>query len=1081
MLYRIAGRSGSGKTEYIKTLIGEKSQSKIPCVVIVPVQQSMEYEKDIFTRFGSSANLYIEVLTFDRLPNRTYREYGGLAASYVDDGGRALLMAHALHKVKDKLNEFSAVCGENAFVRKMLDTSRTLKENGISHALLDSIGGESRTEKKAKDVHIILSEYDRQFNHSRLDGRNILDIYAKNLKTMDFFRGKDVFVDSFNSFTEQQHRVLDEIAAQCQDIYITFNYDPADKTLTFATTASSFNRVARNHKATDIFLDGNKRAKSKSLEYAEANLWDNTAKPYNGDCGMEFFQCSDRFEESECVSSVISRLVRQGCRYKDIAVITRSPESYAGIIDAVLEKHSIPCFFSSGDTIMVKPLTTFLLSACEAVAEGYPLHVMLKFIKSGFLPLSARQVNILCRYASTWRIRGKAWVSGDDFLMNPSGYREVMSKYDENLLAAVNAARQVVSAVLGELESELTRDDLNGEVVAKALYKLLESVDASRTIRRKAGQLRASGDESAAQKMTELWDVIINALDQIYLVAGKNSLALQTLPKTLELLFDTYTVGSVPASCDEVEIGNAAIYRGNNPKAVIMLGVNDGVFPASPTHAGVFDSRELDELEKKGITLEDSFETQLDNERLFFYLTVAMPAEKLFCIYSEGEKVRPSVGAIRLMKLFPSAKVSKFGKTANTGVINGKDIVFSKASARENAVYASANIKKLLSDMGINDAERVKEHPISNPDATIKNITSSYIHLSPTSLDKYTSCGFSYFSRFILKLTENTTANFAHAEIGTFVHKVLEIFISSRVKGNAFVMPTDDEIETEVERLTNDYILAVCGFTGAKSKRLGYTLSRLKITLKLLLKNISEELAAGLFVPAGFEITLEGEQTTYTTEKGVKVSLSGKIDRVDIYKKGDRTYVRVVDYKSGNKVFNRTALDNGLDLQMFVYLFAYCAGIKNAIPAGVTYLPARIKTLNESQAKGESIEEIAAQNFKRSGIILADRDVIDAMEPGEKKKFLPVSVNKDGSLRKSSTSLADIEEFGKLEEKVKKYIKKVADLIYQGEMKVSPLKITQHDSCQFCSYQPVCRLSGNPSVVRRQGFFNETEDFDNGR
>ena len=121
MLYRIAGRSGSGKTEYIKTLIGEKSQSKIPCVVIVPVQQSMEYEKDIFTRFGSSANLYIEVLTFDRLPNRTYREYGGLAASYVDDGGRALLMAHALHNVKDKLR--CRCCGENAFVRKMLDTS----------------------------------------------------------------------------------------------------------------------------------------------------------------------------------------------------------------------------------------------------------------------------------------------------------------------------------------------------------------------------------------------------------------------------------------------------------------------------------------------------------------------------------------------------------------------------------------------------------------------------------------------------------------------------------------------------------------------------------------------------------------------------------------------------------------------------------------------------------------------------------------------------------------------------------------------------------------------------------------------
>ncbi|MFA6730501.1 MAG: hypothetical protein WCR95_05860, partial [Eubacteriales bacterium] len=72
MLYRIIGRAGSGKTEYLKTLIAEKSGENKPCVVVVPAQQSMEYEKDIFTRLGGRANLNVEVLTFDRLPNRTY-------------------------------------------------------------------------------------------------------------------------------------------------------------------------------------------------------------------------------------------------------------------------------------------------------------------------------------------------------------------------------------------------------------------------------------------------------------------------------------------------------------------------------------------------------------------------------------------------------------------------------------------------------------------------------------------------------------------------------------------------------------------------------------------------------------------------------------------------------------------------------------------------------------------------------------------------------------------------------------------------------------------------------------------------
>lgn len=1081
MLYRIAGRSGTGKTEYIKTLIGEKCENNVPCVVIVPVQQSMEYEKDIFTRFGSRANLYIEVLTFDRLPNRTYREYGGLASNYIDDGGRTLLMSHALKTVKENLKEFSSVCDEKAFVLKMLETSRTLKEKGINHSLLADIEGESRTVQKARDIHTILSEYDSRFGKDRLDGRDMLDLYAENLKTMDFFKGKTVFVDSFNSFTEQQHRVLDAIAARCDELYITFNYDPEDRTFTFATPAYAFDRTGKHHKTTDIYLTENRRATNKSLEYAEKNLWDNTVKPFEEVNGIEFFKCTNPFEESECAASIISRLVREGYHYKDIVIILRSPESYAGIIDAVLEKHNIPCFFSSGDSIMVKPLTTFLLSACEAVVNNYPLHTVLKFIKSGFLPIPQKRINLLCRYAETWRIRGKAWVGDEDFLMNPSGYREVMSEYDSSLLSEVNAARKAVAEVLSQLESDLKQEGLTGENVAKALYKMLEGVNAPQSIRAKAKSLRRSGNEDASQKMTELWDVIINALDQLYLVSGKTEIKLTDLPAVLELLFDTYTVGSVPASCDEILIGNAAIFKGNNPKGIILLGVNDGVFPASPSNSGVFDSRELDELEKKGIALEDNFERQLDNERLFFYLAVSLPRERLFCVFSEGEGIRPSVGAVRLMKLFPSVKLSKFGENTGKDEIKAFENVFSPASARENSRYASGLIKKLLSEKGINDAETLSAYPLSDINAIINNINKTNITLSPTRLERYTYCGFSYFGKYLLKLQENKKAEFAHAEIGNFVHKVLEVFISSRVKGNAFLMPSDEEISEGVESITKNYIRSVCGDLDIKSKRFGYTLSRLKTTLRLLLKNVCEELSQSLFVPAGFEVTLEGNNSIYTSESGITVKLNGKIDRVDIYKKGEKTYVRVVDYKTGTKVFDRKALDNGLDLQMFLYLFAYCANIKDAVPAGVNYLPAKLEAKKQENGRKAEISEIAEASFRRSGLLLKDMDIIEAMEPGNAKRFLPVKINDDGSL-KDAKNLADLEEFGKLEEKTVSYIKKLGLLISDGVMDVSPLKLSRdYDACRFCSLKAVCRLSTERSVVRHKGIFEEWEDDENGQ
>ncbi len=1064
MLYRIAGRAGSGKTEYIKSLLGEKCLEGAPCVVIVPVQQSMEYEKDVFTRFGSRANLYIEVLTFDRLPNRTYREYGNLASTAVDDGGRALLMARALRNVREKLSEFAAVSGENAFVNKMLDTSRALKENNISHALFGNIEGGGGMAVKARDVHTILAEYDSFFGKDKTDERDMLGIYAENLKTMDFFRGKTVFVDSFYSFTEQQHRVMDEIASQCEDIYITFCLDPEDETLTFATPAAAYNRVGRRKITKDIFLDGNKRKKNHSLAYAEANLWNNTAPPFYGEAAVEFISCANRFEETEAVSSVVAGLIRQGFRYRDIAVILRSPESYAGIIDAVLEKHGIPCFFSVKDSLMTKPLTVFLLSAVEAVASNYSLPVILKFIKSGFLPIGTKRANLLVRYAETWRIRGKAWVSESDWLMNPGGYREVMSDYESAVLKEVNAARAEVSQLIGELASELN-SELTGGTAAKALYKLLENVDASESVRQKAKKLRESGDEAAAQKLAELWDVIISSLDQLFLVCGDEKLEPIGLLKRLELLLSSYSVGSVPVSCDSVVIGNAALFRGDGQRAVILLGVNDGVFPANPSTDGIFDARELSELERHGICLEDGFEKQLDNERLFFYTAVATPSEKLFCIYTEGESGRPSIGALRLTGLFPGALMSKLGE-------NVEKTVFSPASARENARYAGEAAKMLLREKGLDDGETINTHPLSDKSALINNKNRSFVSLSPTGLEKYTYCGFSYFGRYVLNLAENKKADFAQAEIGTFVHKVLEIFLSSRVNGEVFSMPSEKEIAESVEELTENYIRSVCGDFGGRSQRFRYIFTRLKTTLKLLLKNICEELASGLFVPEGFEVRPNGGYVEYTAENGLKINLSGKIDRIDTFKKAGKTYVRVVDYKTGGKVFDRRALENGLDLQMFLYLFAYCSGIKDAVPAGVNYLPAKLESRRDELCTDEDLTPITDKAFRRSGLILCDREVVEAMEAGTVKRFLPVTVNKDGSLG-ASRSLVGLEEFGLLKEKTENYIKKIAAMIAGGVMDVSPLKLDEnYDACRYCGMKEVCRLSTDRSVVRRRGFFN---------
>ena len=51
----------------------------------------------------------------------------------------------------------------------------------------------------------------------------------------------------------------------------------------------------------------------------------------------------------------------------------------------------------------------------------------------------------------------------------------------------------------------------------------------------------------------------------------------------------------------------------------------------------------------------------------------------------------------------------------------------------------------------------------------------------------------------------------------------------------------------------------------------------------------------------------------------------------------DRTYVRVIDYKSGSDRFDMDEVKSGFRLQLMLYLKGAMGGIGEAVPAGVFY------------------------------------------------------------------------------------------------------------------------------------------------
>lgn len=100
------------------------------------------------------------------------------------------------------------------------------------------------------------------------------------------------------------------------------------------------------------------------------------------------------------------------------------------------------------------------------------------------------------------------------------------------------------------------------------------------------------------------------------------------------------------------------------------------------------------------------------------------------------------------------------------------------------------------------------------------------------------------------------------------------------------------------------------------------------------------------------------------------------MDRVDRWQANDQTFLRVVDYKTGKKTLDYCDLEQGLGLQMLLYLFALEQGGtflgERRVGAGVQYFPARAPYVPLSQKKDRP--------EKRSGMLLAEEDILKAMD-----------------------------------------------------------------------------------------------------
>ena len=208
---------------------------------------------------------------------------------------------------------------------------------------------------------------------------------------------------------------------------------------------------------------------------------------------------------------------------------------------------------------------------------------------------------------------------------------------------------------------------------------------------------------------------------------------------------------------------------------------------------------------------------------------------------------------------------------------------------------------------------------------------------SPTSLERWAKCPFSYFLGSVLRLSAEESPediyDISPLDRGSLVHAILEDFIEVARNQGSLPSPSEawsDDQRAELRRTAIRHF-ADAEARGVTGKAVLWQITRDEILIDLD-AFLDEDLrmrrqygVSPIGVEAEFGIGRDGWQPAeLTLPDGAQVRFRGKIDRVDASESGER--VIVLDYKTGGSYSYRKLKDDPIDrgqrLQLAIYSLA---------------------------------------------------------------------------------------------------------------------------------------------------------------
>lgn len=1108
----LLGPAGSGKTQRclaeIRTELAARPQGP-PLILLAPKQSTFQIERQLLEDdppAGPALQGYarLQILSFDRLARFVLDTLSATNPRLLSEEGRLMVLRALLTRHQSQLGVFRSAARLPGFAQQLGQVLRELQRRRIGPRRLAELARDESAppslQAKLKDLGLIMATYDRALSDQRLeDADRLPDLASATLQallrsseTPPSFGG--LWLDGFAEMTVQELNLLATLVPHCAQSTLAFCLEGEEQEdRTWLSTWALVSQTVRDCRqrlesepdlvvTTEVLprRQGDGRfAANRTLAHLEA-AWA-SGRPFpEPPCGLELVQAATPDAEAVWAARTILQHARAGGRYREAAIMVRDLRTHAVPLRRVLTRFGIPYFLDQREPVAHHPLAELTRSALRMVAFGWLREDWFGALKSGLVHPSEQAIDELENEALAHGWDGRAW-------LEPLRFEKESSRNGPH----EQLRRELIPPFVA-LEDALLKSrpgataQPTGSELASALRGLWTAVGAADQLQRWS-EAGVAGPHGARRHLT-VWQQMQDWLDNLALAFEHDALPLRDWLPVLEAGLANLTVGVIPPALDQVLVG--AIDRSRNPdlRLAIVLGLNEGRFPAPPPAPTMLTETESAVLERHGVFLSVGARLRIAHERYYGYIACTRAKERLVLAYAatdaEGKALNPSPFIDHFQRLFPALELQTFAghddwrNAAHLGELGGEWLKPGSPLAladrdEQGALSADSPFQELERQLAPLRAFR----PVAELSADLAaRIYGNPLRTSVSSLEQFGMCPFRFFIKAGLRAEERRLFVIDPRQLGNFQHEVLRLFHEElQGAGQRWRDLTPTQARERIGILGERVAQQLSGGLFNADGPSRFTRRALTEALQEFIAIVIGWMAQYAFDPTAVEWPFgmgEGGLDPWTLDlgDGRQLAFRGRIDRVDLgpaAPDGAR-WVVVHDYKSSGRQFDPVLLANGIQLQLPAYL-AVLRGVPGAAarlgapslrPAGVFYVNLR------GDFKGAPSREVALEDpaavrrraYRHAGRFdLAALPFLDTRGETKGDQF-NYAYRKDGQINQNCPDPLPSEAFEALLADVEAQLRRMGREVLAGRVAVDPYVKGRERPCDQCDYAAICRI-----------------------